>query len=698
MKTSFRFFAFAIFALFLLSAKTVFTDMPPARSSHNPLMPEAGELFDFSRVNADAIRSASTYTENQVTMMLSVIGGVPDDQRTFANTMLQLDEVRNTLQKASSVYELLAAVSTDKTIRDLSGEMLGKFSTITDELMQNEALYKAVKTYSGTAEAASLTGERAFFLKKTLRDFELNGMGLAAGDREKLKLLNSQLNDLSVEFGKNIAGDKTIVSYKKDELPGLPDDFISNFLAVDKQSYEFDLSSPTYTAFMNQCRDTEARKKMYIAKMNVGGEKNEELLTKILALRTQKAKLLGFDTYSQYATAGIMAQNTEQVWKFENNLAGDLRPKAEKDLAALLALKSEREGMKATQLFPYESAFYTNELLKNQYKVDPEKVKEYFEMNNVISGIFTVYQKLYNIRFSEDKQPSAWFKDVKAYSVYDNATSERIGYFYLDLYPRADKYKHFGCFSLTGSKNYPGGKKQLRCAALVCNFPPPANGKPSLLPHGTVVTFFHEFGHLIHVMLSETELASFAGTNVATDFVEAPSQIMENWAWQKNVLSLFAKHYKTGEMIPDSLLNSMIAARNVNSGLNMLQQVFYGTLDFTLNDTPPPATGKEVMQLTAQLQNKLTFYPWVENTHLAGGFGHLTEYGSKYYGYLWSLVYACDMFSEFEKTGPLSPATGERYRKKVLAKGGSDDALTLVHDFLGREPDNKAFLQQIGLK
>lgn len=687
------------FVLLLFAARPGNSDQQPPRSSHNPLMPEPEELFDFARVDEAAIRSAATYTENKVTMMLSSIGGVEDSKRTFANTMEPLDEVYNTLQKATSVYELLSATLTDKTTRVLSGEMLEKFTTQTDAQLLNEALFHAVKSYSETDEAKSLSGERAYFVKRMLRQFSLNGMNLPAAQRDSLKMTNTRINELSVEFQKNIAGDKTHVSFSKnEEVAGLSEDFLQSFReASEEGGYSFDLSTPTYTTFMSQCTNTESRKKMYLAKMNIGGKTNEELLVKILKLRTFKANLLGFKTYSEYATADIMAQNTKNVWDFEKGLAKDLRPKAVEDMKALLAIKSTMTKTKASVIYPYETAFYTNELLKTKYKVDAEKVKEYFEMSNVINGIFTVYQKLYNLRFEEDKTPSTWFKDVKAYSVYDNATNERIGYFYLDLYPRPDKYNHFGCFSLTGSKKYANGKKQLRSAALVCNFPPPSADKPSLLPHNTVVTFFHEFGHLIHVMLSETELAAFAGTNVATDFVEAPSQIMENWAWQKSVLSLFAKHYKTGEMIPDSLLNSMIAARNVNSGINTLQQVYYGTLDFTLNDNAPPASSDAIVAKTKELQNSITLSPWVEGTHFAGSFGHLTGYGSKYYGYLWSLVYACDMFSEFEPS-PLSPETGKRYRDNVLAKGGSNDALVLVETFLGRKSSNKAFLKQIGLK
>lgn len=678
----------------------ILIDEKPKVSTGNPLLPEADQLMDFAKVNVATILSATKISENKVEKLLAQISAVAEGKRTFSNTMLVLDEIYNTLQKQSSVYELISETSIDAAIRDTAGAMMAKFYSHADELMQNEPLYKAIKSYSQTAEAIALTGERAYFLKHVLLEFNLNGMALSAADRDTLKSINSKLNEWNANFGKNIAGDKTKVTFNESELDGLQKDFIMGFINAEKK-YSFDLSLPTYLTFMSDCKNSESRKQMYLARMNVGGEPNEKLLVDIIKFRTHKAKLLGFKTYSEYATSDIMAQNTANVWKFEKGLAKDLRTKAVSDLELMQNLKMRETGMKKTdfkpQIFPYDAPYYSNMELKEKYNVDNDKVKEYFEMKNVLSGIFTVYQKLYNLRFVEDLNPSVWYNGVTAFTVFDNATNERIGYFYLDLYPRPDKYNHFGCFGLTGSKKFADGKKQLKCAALVCNFPPANSDKPSLLPHSQVLTFFHEFGHLIHIMLSETELAAFAGTNVATDFVEAPSQIMENWAWKKDVLSLFAKHYKTGEVIPDSLLNNMIAARNMNSGLITLQQVYYGTLDFTLNDGAVLNSSNDVVNKTKEIQNSVTLYPWVEGTHFAGSFSHLTGYGSKYYGYLWSLVYAADMFSVFEKTGPLNPENGIRYRENVLSKGGSDDAIHLVTNFLGRESNNKAFLKQIGL-
>ncbi|TND09965.1 MAG: Zn-dependent oligopeptidase [Bacteroidetes bacterium] len=684
-----------VFFLLAVSGSTVSAQNFPPRSTGHPLLPQWNEVFDFQRVSPETIESGAMYSENNVTQLIAAIQTIDDSKRTFANTMRPLDDLLNYLLKAQSVFELLTNTHTDKTIRDKSGEKLEKFNAMLDDINLNEALYNAVKAYASTAEAKSLTGERAFFLKKSLRDFERNGMALKPAERDSLKSLNKKLNELAVQFSKNISTDVTKLKMTEEEMDGLDEDYKLKRRAADG-TYLLDLSNPTYGPFMSKGKNNEARKRLYIAKMNIG-KGNDKLLVEILKLRTRKAQLLGYKTYSEYAVGDIMAQNTKNVIDFEAKLAADLRPKGQQDINELLKLKQRETGDgTAVVIYPYEAAYYSNMLLEEKYQVDPELVKEYFETQNVIKGIFTIYQQLYNVSFSEDKAPSIWFKGVQAFSVTDNATKQMIGYFYLDLYPRENKYNHAGCFSLTGSKTFEKGK-QLRTAALVCNFPAPTAEKPSLLPHGTVATFLHEFGHLMHVMLSNTELASVSGTYVAVDFVEAPSQIMENWAWQKKVLTMFAKHYQTGEVIPGELIDKMIASKNMNSGLNALQQVFYGTLDFSLNNAEPLQSADQVVSKVAEFQNRITFYPYVEGTNFANSFGHLIGYGSRYYGYMWSSVYAQDMFSVFEKSDPLSPETGKRYREMVLGKGGSDDAILLVKNFLGREPDNKSFLKHLGL-
>ncbi|MEE8436833.1 MAG: M3 family metallopeptidase, partial [Candidatus Neomarinimicrobiota bacterium] len=328
--------------------------------------------------------------------------------------------------------------------------------------------------------------------------------------------------------------------------------------------------------------------------------------------------------------------------------------------------------------------------------LDAEEVRKYFEFNNVTQGLFIIYQRLFNITFKRIDNASVWHEDVQMFAVYDTPTGDLIGRFYLDMFPRANKYGHAAAFSVTMGKLTKEGY-QKPATSLVCNFPKPSAQQPSLLTHGDVETYFHEFGHLVHGVLTQSPLMSYAGTSVARDFVEAPSQMLENWIWQKESLALFAKHYETNEVIPEELLDKMIAAKNLNSGTKALQQIFYGTLDFTLHDGFDPDGLKTTTELLAELQNSITLYPYQDGTHQQASFGHLNGYGAAYYGYKWSEVYAQDMFSIFEKNGIMSAETGLRYRKIILERGGTEDPLDLVKEFLGREPNSDSFLKSMGL-
>ncbi len=420
-------------------------------------------------------------------------------------------------------------------------------------------------------------------------------------------------------------------------------------------------------------------------------------MNNIIRKRRELVSVLDYNTYAEYRTEDRMAKNPQNVWEFENDLRNKLRPKGEMDIAEMLRIKSKRTATEATTIDVWEAGYYENLVLKENFDLDPEEVRQYFEFNNVTAGLFTVYQRLFNVTFKKVSNPSVWHEDVLMYEVYDGSSNEMIGRFYLDMFPRANKYGHAAAFSVTMGKMTTGGY-QKPATALVCNFPKPTEFQPSLLTHDNVETYFHEFGHLVHGVLTQAQLMSYAGTSVARDFVEAPSQMLENWIWQKESLSLFAKHYDTGEVIPDELLDKMLAAKNVNSGTKALQQIYYGILDFTLHDGFDPDGEKTTTDIVSALQNEITFYPYQEGTHMEAAFGHLNGYGAAYYGYKWSEVYAQDMFSIFEEKGIMNAEQGMRYRKIILEKGGTEEPLNLVREFLGRESNSDAFLRSMGLE
>jgi thimet oligopeptidase len=495
-------------------------------------------------------------------------------------------------------------------------------------------------------------------------------------------------------FQKNIADVDDYLIVNETQIEGLQEDY-KNARRQEDGSYKIDLSYPSYIPFMKFSNSEETRKELYTMFNNRAAKSNLEVLIKVLMLRKEMAELLGFKTYADYRVGDRMAKLPQNVWDFENNLVDRLKEKAQMDYDELLVVKRGKLGDETIDVIqPWESGYYNNILLKEKYDLDQNLVKEYFETNNVITGLFQIAQHLFAVEFEEVQNPSVWDKDVKMFNV--KKDGKIISRFYTDLYPRPNKFSHAACWPMIKGKNTSEGY-QMPVATLVCNFPAPTDDTPSLLSHSEVETFFHEFGHVLHNVLTTAELSTQSGTSVSRDFVEAPSQIFENWTWNYDALQLFAKNYKTGEVLPESLFEKMVAAKNVGSGLSNTQQVFYGMIDFTLHDKYDPTSATTTTEVVTELQNSITLYPHLEGTHMQAAFGHLMGYAAGYYGYLWSLVYAQDMFSVFEQNGIMDVETGLRYRDIILSNGGSRDELEMVVEFLGREPNQDAYFKSIGL-
>ena len=664
-------------------------------SSTNPLLGKFNDVIQFANLTAEDIKEATDVSIKEARESLTKLYAIPKEQRTFDNTMLELDNIYN---KAGNVYgcvNLMGDVHPDDATRNQAQESNAEFAKFFNEVQLDEDLYRAVKDYSETAEAKSLTGYKARFVEKTVEDFERNGFALPKEKRDELKIINDKLSDLSILFQKNIAEVDDYLIVDESEIDGLQEDY-KNARRQEDGTYKIDLSYPSYVPFMKFSNSGSARKKLYTLFNNRAATKNPEVLIKVLMLRQQMAELLGFKTYAEYRTGDRMAKTPQNVWDFENNLVDKLKEKARMDYNELLSVKRTKLGSDTINIIqPWESGYYNNILLKDKYDLDQNLVKEYFETNNVINGLFQIAQHLYDIEFEEVPNPSVWNEGVRLFNVKQDG--KVISRFYIDLYPRANKFSHAASFPMISGKETSDGY-QLPTATLVCNFPAPTADMPSLLPHSDVETFFHEFGHVLHSVLTKAKLSSQAGTSVARDFVEAPSQIFENWVWSYDALKLFAKHYKTGEVLPKELFDKMLAAKNVGSGLAYTQQVYYGILDFTLHDKYDPTSSKPIVEIQKELQNKITLYPYLEGTQMFAAFGHLMGYAAGYYSYLWALVYAQDMFSVFEKNGVMDVNTGKRYRDIVLANGGSRDELEMVKEFLGREPNQSAFFKSIGLE
>ncbi len=665
------------------------------KSEINPLFIEFNETILFSDLSVDYINEATENSISAARESLEMLYNIPKDKRTFDNTMLELDNIFNSTSNVYGCVYLMGSVHPDDDIRNQALESRSQFAKFFNEIQLNENLYRSVKDYSESVEAKKLTGYKAKFVKETVEDFERNGFALSEENREVLKVINDKISDLSLLFQKNISSVDDVLIVEETDMEGLQEDHIKSH-KTDDGKYKIDLSYPSYRPFMKYSESDASRKELYKMFRNRAAAENLEILNKVLMLRKQMAELLGYKTYAEYRVEDRMAKSPLIVWDFENDLIDKVKEKAVIDYDELLDIKRSALNDDSVDIIqPYEASFYNNILLKEKYDLDQNLVKEYFATDNVIDGLFEIAQHLFEVDFEEVSSPSAWQDGVRFYNVKQNG--KVISHFYMDLYPRANKYSHAACFPMIAGKVTDNGY-QKPVATLVCNFPPPTEDMPSLLSHSEVKTFFHEFGHVLHNVLTQTELSSHSGTSVARDFVEAPSQIFENWTWNYESLKLFARHYKTGEVLPIGLYEKMLAAKYVGSGLATLQQIYYGMLDFTLHDKYDPTSTEPTTEIVKNLQNEITLYPYLDGTHMQASFGHLMGYAAGYYGYLWSKVYAQDMFSVFELNGVMDQSTGVRYRDIILASGGSKYELEMVVEFLNRSPNQDAFLRSLGLE
>jgi len=631
---------------------------------------------------------------------LDEIAGVPTARRNYENTVLAMDDVQARVFMEARMAGFLAQVSTDPDERARGDRAAADLSNWYSELYKREDLYQALVAFEATEpELGGGEGER--FLGRLLRDYRRSGMELPATDRARLLEIDRELTDLGIKFRSNIDEDESVLLLTPEECVGVPQAFLDS-LPVAAGLYVAQLSGPVAGYFFGYCEVPTTRHKMSIAYSRRGGQRNVDVLEKMLGLRSEQAHLLGYAHIADYVTETRMAQNAATVWAFYDDLRPKLRKKALQDLAEFQEAKRTHTGDSDAEFAAWDFSFYRNWLMKEKYAVDTKLVREYFSLGQVTKGLFEVTQELFGLRFVEiterarEEGRTFWHEDVKLFEVWDSETQELLGEFYTDLHPRPGKYTHAAQFPLVLRKRWSDGKLTRPLVALVTNFTKPTAEQPSLLSHGEVETYFHEFGHCLHTILSQGDLAEFSGTAVARDFVEAPSQMLENWVWDADVLARFAKHYETGEPLSDEILAGMIAAKNLGSGLSTEGQVFLGMLDMTYHTDEDGELDTTAVRREVYSETRL--FPAIENIHGQASFGHLVGYHAGYYGYLWSLVYAQDMFSRFEQEGIMNPVTAREYRNLILSRGGTVDELDMVKQFLGREPNSDAFLRHLGLE
>ncbi len=636
------------------------------------------------------------------------IVAVPDSERTFDNTVGRIDDLFARLELDTNMLRFLAYVSTDAKERDAGDRAEKDAQDWVIDLYQREDLYRAVRACADAQP--HLRGEQKRLLEHTLRDFRRSGMELGPDERARLKAVQKEIAGLEVEFNRNINRDRTLVPLTRRELVGVPEEYFDDPDLVKHRTAGdvclVGLRDPEFIPIMTHCDDPDTRRKVWIAYKRRAGRENVGLFERMLTLRAEAARLLDYAQPADYEIEVRMAKNAANVEAFYEKLRPLVRRKALADYDELVAAKRRHTGDAQARLFPWDSFYYTEYLRRTAYAVDSERVREYFPLQAVVDGLFSITQSLYGLEYrevtgeAEARGRPVWHPEVRLFEVWDRAEGRALGEFYIDLHPRDDKYSHAAQWGLAQHKVWADGTVTLPLAALVCNFTRPTPQRPSLLSHDEVETFFHEFGHCLHTILSEARTWRFSGTGVERDFVESPSQMFENWVWDADVLRSFARHYRTGEPFPDTLLAGMIRARNLGSGMLAERQFFYGLYDLRCNLEPTGEvdTTQLAHDLWDQQKGGVELYDPVPGTFFQAAFGHLVNYKAGYYGYQWSLVYACDMFERFKDLGMLSPAAGTYYREKILARGGTLDGLDLVREYLGREPRMDAYLRHLGLE
>lgn len=619
---------------------------------------------------------------------VNAIVAAPDGQRTFANTLGALEDAADGVARAAGQYAFMAYVAGDAALREAARRQEERIDKYFVELSFREDLYAAIRAYAGRGEA--LAPEEARLLDHQLRDYRRNGFGLPAGERARVRALSDELVSLGVAFQKNInEWDDGIVA-PREALDGLPEAFIQSLRTEEADGetrYRVSLDYPEFFPFMGKARSAELRRELFAKEQVKGGAANVDVLERALAARREMAALLGYDSWASYALEVCMAGGRERVADFLADLRAKLAVKAEADLALMA-------GVNGGPVHIWDWRYCHDQLLQTRHAVDEFEVAQYFPLDACLDGLFAVCRRLLGVRFEPRPDAPVWHADVRAFDVVEAAGGEPFARFYMDLFPRPDTFGHAAAFTLRSGRRLPDGSYQTPVSAIVANFTKPSAEAPSLLRHSEVETLFHEFGHVLHQTLTRAAHARFSGTSTERDFVEAPSQMLEHWVWDREVLAGFTRHHRTGDPLPDALLDAMLGAKTLSSGVTTLRQLYFAQLDQAFH---APDFAGDSTALARELHD-VTSFPHTPGTHFQSGWGHLFGYDARYYGYLWSHVFGDDMFTRFEGAGLLNAELGAEYRRTVLERGGSVDGDRLVRDFLGREPNADAFLRGLGLE
>ncbi len=645
-----------------------------------------------------AVKATADQTMTTANAALDQLGKLPPDKVNFANTIGALDDIGFQTGGVMNRLQLIKETSTNAALREAATEAVKRLQEWGVGLDYREDVYRAVKAYADTQPP--LAGEAAKLLAETMRDYRRAGLALPKAERDEVERLRKELASVSTDFDSNINKAQQALKFTKAELEGAPDSLLSapGVKTGDDEYTVLVNVTWQYLAVMEHVKSEAVRKRVLTEQNRLAMKENVPLVEKIIGLRDNIAKQLGYANWADYQIEVKMAKNGRTAIEFEEKLRAGLQPKMEAELAEFRKLKAAETGDPNAQINLWDWRYYADQLKKTKYNVDGEQLRVYFPMQRVLDGMFAIYQRIFGVTFKPLAPPYQWVDGLQLWAVTDTQTGEPLGFFYLDLFPRAGKYHHFAMFPIIDGKRLADGTYQRPVVSLVCNFPPPSGDKPSLLDHDSVETLFHEFGHAMHAILTRAQFTRFAGTSVPGDFVEAPSQMLENWTWDKKVLDSFAADYRDpSKKIPPEILDQLKAAKYATYGSHYRRQLSFGLMDLYLHTQITAANATNAIPLANATLNK-TFLPAPEDTALIAYLGHFTGYDAGYYGYAWADAIAADMATVFEVSpgGYLDVETGRRLREEIYSKGNSRDVNESIEKFLGRPRSIEPFLKKIG--
>lgn len=680
---------------------------PKTPMSDNPLLQPFNTPFQtppYDKIKAEhflpAMKEAMAEGRQEVDVIVNNAA-----KPTFDNTIVALERAGDKLSRITPILFHLNGAETTPELQKVVREASPLLTEYGNDIQLNEKLFARVKSVWDGRDKLKLDAEGKMLLEKTYKGFARNGANLSAADKEKLRGLNKELSQLSIQFNEhNLAETNEYALEVTDEkdLAGLPD-YVREAAKAEakkrnKEGWVFTLQAPSYVPFMQYADNRELRKKLWLAynKRGFNGDKNDnqEIIAKLVKLRHEKATLLGYKTWADYVLEDRMAENPAKVKEFELSVLGYAKPAAQRELKELTDY-AKSQGFNEPVLQRWDASYYAEKLKKEKFAINDDLLKPYFKLENVLDGLFTLTNKLYGLTFKERKDIPTWNPEVKTYEILDE-NGKLLSIWYGDYFPRPGK--RAGAWNTTTrSQHFENGQDVRPHVLNVCNFTRPTETMPSLLTFREVETLFHEFGHALHSMLSHAKYETVSGTSVAWDFVELPSQFMENFCQEPEVLKMFAKHYQTGAVIPQEYIEKIRASSNFLAGIGTARQLNLGLTDLAWHGQAP--TGKSVAEVEAEVAEQTEVYPTVPGTAVSPAFAHIFAggYSAGYYSYMWSEVLDADAFDAFKEKGIFNPAVAKSFRENILSKGGSEKADVLYRRFRGRDPRPEAMLRRAGL-